>query len=569
MQGTIFTHTTGKCIGKADKFLREFLVKDGLRGSDIAVAKADGVKVDDRRIGGEVHIQRRDVLLLGRVQVIHCHARTSLIRGFSGNDGHIPEHLPGEAAGGVHPIGLDEELLARGGLHTDGLKIQFGHVSLTPIVLGIRGDDDRFAPSVGDAGRLIAGHLDHQLERGGFVLDSRGRLTSYSSDDGSVNWESGDALTDLRLRSQSDPLVIGDEYVLLGQSNGKVNVILQSTGSIVNQIDVGEPYGANALERVADVSATPLVIGSTLYSISYGGGLVQYSFENNQVLSRLNYQSSKDLAIDDSSIVIVGDNGHVYCLNRSDNSERWVNTVLTYRSVSAPAIYGDYVVVGDLDGYLYFMSLNDGTIVCQHEVDDSAIYTAPLVADGNLYVSTRDGDLTAYKYDPNGNAMVKELAVNELLDYAGAAVNMARPGVGEGGIYAPSVMDKEQLQARRAAILRAAAEAEARQKAAIAAQRRAYEERRRAYEAQKRAYEERVREYKARVAAYEEEQRRRLSGFGLMPGVKSNADAVPEEPATEAPKAPEVSAPETPVQEVPEMNMPKENPEEKASGFGL
>ena len=137
------------------------------------MAKADGVKVDDRRIGGEVHIQRRDVLLLGRVQVIHCHARTSLIRGFSGNDGHIPEHLPGEAAGGVHPIGLDEDLLARGGLHTDGLKIQFGHVSLTPIVLGIRGDDDRFAPSVGDAGRLIAGHLDHQLERRWFVLDAR------------------------------------------------------------------------------------------------------------------------------------------------------------------------------------------------------------------------------------------------------------------------------------------------------------------------------------------------------------------------------------------------------------
>ena len=296
--------------------------------------------------------------------------------------------------------------------------------------------------------------------------------------------------------------------------------------------------------------------------VSYGGGLVQYSFENNQVLSRLNYQSSKDLAIDDSSIVIVGDNGYVYCLNRSDNSERWVNTVLTYRSVSAPAIYGDYVVVGDLEGYLYFMSLNDGTIVCQHEVDDSAIYTAPLVADGNLYVSTRDGDLTAYKYDPNGNAMVKELAVNNLLDYAGASVNMARPGVGEGGIYAPSVMDREQLQARRAAILRAAAAAEARQNAAIAAQRRAYEER-------KRAYEERVREYKERVAAYEEEQRRRLSGFGLMPGVKSNADSAPEAPTPEAPKAPEASAPNPPVQEVPEVDVPMENPDEKASGFGL
>ena len=397
-----------------------------------------------------------------------------------------------------------------------------------------------------------------------FVLDSRGRLTSYNAADGSVNWASGDALTDLRLRSQSNPLAIGDEYILLGQSNGRVNVILQSTGAIVNQITVGEAVGANSLERIADVSATPLVIGSNLYSISYGGGLVQYSFENNNFLARLNYQSSKDLAFDDSSLIIVEDNGNIYCLNRADNSQRWVNSSLSYRQVSDPAIYGDYVVVGDLEGYLYFISLSDGTIAGKFEVDDSAIYTAPIVADGNLYVTTRDGDFVAYKYDPNGNAMVKELAISEVLDYAGVSVNMMRPGVGQGGIYAPGSMDKEQLLARRAAILQAAARAEAQQKAAIAAQRRAYEARRRAYEQQKREYEARVREYQERVKAYEEEQRRRLSGFGLMPGVKSNADDAPVAPPE--PVAPKLEEPKAPEPSVPKVEV---NPSEKASGFGL
>ena len=54
-----------------------------------------------------------------------------------------------------------------------------------------------------------------------------------------------------------------------------------------------------------------------------------------------------------------------------------------------------------------------------------------------------------------------------------------------------------------------------------------------------------------------------------MPGVKSNADSAPEAPALEAPKAPEASAPNPPVQEVPEVDVPMENPDEKASGFGL
>ena len=100
-----------------------------------------------------------------------------------------------------------------------------------------------------------------------------------------------------------------------------------------------------------------------------------------------------------------------------------------------------------------------------------------------------------------------------LLASAGQGLTLNHPGVYDGGIYAPSSMSQEQLEARRAAIRRAVAQ----QEAQIAAQRRAAAE-----AAKARA------EYEARVKAYEEERRKQVSGFGIAPGVRAAMDDEPE-----------------------------------------
>ena len=92
---------------------------------------------------------------------------------------------------------------------------------------------------------------------------------------------------------------------------------------------------------------------------------------------------------------------------------------------------------------------------------------------------------------------------------AAQCLTLNHPGVYEGGIYAPSSMTAEQLEARRTAIRRAVAQ----QEAQIAAQRRAAAE-----AAKARA------EYEARQKAFEEERRERLSGFGIAPGVRAEMD---------------------------------------------
>lgn len=354
-----------------------------------------------------------------------------------------------------------------------------------------------------------------------FVLDSRGNFTAFDSASGQQLWVTGDAPQPLRLRAQPEPTVIGDEYLLVGTSSGKVNVILQSNGATVNQITVGNAVGTNALERVADVASRPLVLGRTLYSASFSGGLVQYDLGTFNYAAHLGYQTSRDMAYDNQSLVLTSDDGTVYCLNAEDSSQRWVNSSLSYRQVTAPVVYGNYAVVGDYEGYIYFMDMSDGSIDYMEQVDSSGIYGASQVKDGRLFVLAKDGTLACYQYSDaakTNDAKSVENIVALIALHAAQGLTLNHPGVYDGGIYAPQSMTQDQLEARRSAIKRAVAQ----QEAQIAAQRRAAEQ-----AAKARA------EYEARMKAYEQERRERLSGFGIAPGIRSEVDDYQSETPTQ------------------------------------
>ena len=58
---------------------------------------------------------------------------------------------------------------------------------------------------------------------------------------------------------------------------------------------------------------------------------------------------------------------------------------------------GDYIVVGDKFGFLHYFTQDEGKYVSRIEVggndEDEAIYNAPVFAEGQLIVQTRDGEV--------------------------------------------------------------------------------------------------------------------------------------------------------------------------------
>ena len=64
-----------------------------------------------------------------------------------------------------------------------------------------------------------------------------------------------------------------------------------------------------------------------------------------------------------------------------------------------PRPAGRSVVVGDYEGFVHFLSREDGTVLARMKTDGSAISAAPVIAGQTLVVQTRDGDV--YGFVPN------------------------------------------------------------------------------------------------------------------------------------------------------------------------
>jgi outer membrane protein assembly factor BamB len=85
----------------------------------------------------------------------------------------------------------------------------------------------------------------------------------------------------------------------------------------------------------------------------------------------------------------------VWAAEPSDGAGIWKQEQLRWRRLSAPAVTGDLVAVGDLDGYVHWLDRRDGRILARTRVGKGPIRAQPLAADGRLYVLGDDGTLAA------------------------------------------------------------------------------------------------------------------------------------------------------------------------------
>ena len=63
--------------------------------------------------------------------------------------------------------------------------------------------------------------------------------------------------------------------------------------------------------------------------------------------------------------------------------------------VSPPAVFGQFVVVGDLDGYVHWLSRDDGQFAARVKIDSASIVAAPVATSFAVYVYSSGGELAA------------------------------------------------------------------------------------------------------------------------------------------------------------------------------
>ncbi len=223
-----------------------------------------------------------------------------------------------------------------------------------------------------------------------------GKLFGLNGQDGKRQWTHDSSVPALTLRSTGAPVIAGDK-VLGGFASGRLVALSISDGKVLWETAIAEPHGRSELERLVDISAEPQVVDRTVYVTSFQGRVAALDLESGRLVWTRDMSSYAGLTVDDHAVYVTDAKGQVFSLDRRDGRALWKQDKLRARAVTAPAVYNDYVVVGDFEGYLHWMARDDGHFVARTRVDDDGIIAPPVAADDTLYVSGRGGTVAALR----------------------------------------------------------------------------------------------------------------------------------------------------------------------------
>ena len=219
-------------------------------------------------------------------------------------------------------------------------------------------------------------------------------ITGYDAKTGAKKWNVARTTPALTLRN-APGMVINGQNAYIAQPGGKLLVLNTAGGLSRFEVVVGEPRGATELERVTDIAGTPVIFEKDVCAVSYQGRVACFDATTGAPHWSKATSSDKGVAVDQRFVFVSDDKGAVSAYSRENGANAWKNDKLSYRVLSTPVSYGRAVAVGDYQGYIHFLSREDGALIGRVATDGSAINADPVIAGTNLIFQTQSGTVTA------------------------------------------------------------------------------------------------------------------------------------------------------------------------------
>jgi outer membrane protein assembly factor BamB len=218
------------------------------------------------------------------------------------------------------------------------------------------------------------------------------RITGLSAKDGSRLWLYERATPTLIVRSHAG-VVIRNGLVYAGFAAGKLAAINLKNGAVVWESSVSQPRGNTELERISDITSLPVVDEAQVCAVAFQGRLACFDAVQGGALWTRDVGSDKGLALSGKILYLTDTDSNVLALGKSSGASLWKNGQLLLRSATAVYPLGDYLLLGDFEGYLHVLKSEDGSFVARRKTDGSAINIAPQTLGDGALVLTSDGEL--------------------------------------------------------------------------------------------------------------------------------------------------------------------------------
>lgn len=230
-----------------------------------------------------------------------------------------------------------------------------------------------------------------------YARTNDGRIYALDASNGQRKWVNDQADVPLLSLRGNGPLLVSHGVVFLGTDDGKVTALRSDTGSAQWQQAIAKGEGRTDIDKLDDADDILQLDGDNLYATAYHGQLVSIDAPTGKINWNHPFSSYVGVAVAGKQLVGVDDQSVVWAFDAATGGNMWKQDALQYRWLSAPAVQDNYAVVGDLQGYVHWLSLTDGKIAARMRMSKDAIRARPLVVGDTVYVEDVEGGVAAYR----------------------------------------------------------------------------------------------------------------------------------------------------------------------------
>jgi len=202
---------------------------------------------------------------------------------------------------------------------------------------------------------------------------------------------------------QQDPLILREAGVFLPMGDTlvvgvgpRLQGIDPDRGELVWDKAVATPRGTNDVERLADLVVPAFRSDAgVVCARAYQAGVACVNTKTQELLWRQASLGSVGVAGDATRVFGTQSDGRVQAWG-SRGESLWVNEQLLFRRLTAPAVWGGRVVLGDAEGTLYVLNAQTGALMDYQKVGGAGVKAVATVGD-TLLVLTHAGEVLAYR----------------------------------------------------------------------------------------------------------------------------------------------------------------------------
>jgi outer membrane protein assembly factor BamB len=230
-----------------------------------------------------------------------------------------------------------------------------------------------------------------------YARTNDGRIYALDGATGERKWVNDQAEVPLLSLRGNGPLLVAHGVVFYGSDDGKIVALRSDTGSAQWQQAIAKGEGRSDIEKLDDADDMLQLNGDTLYATAYHGQLVSIDAPSGRINWSHPFSSYVGVGVVGNQLIGVDEKSQVWAFDAGTGADMWKQDGLQYRWLTAPAVQGHYAVVGDLEGYVHWLDLKDGSFAARERLSRDAIRARPLVVGDTVFVEDIDGDVAAYR----------------------------------------------------------------------------------------------------------------------------------------------------------------------------